>query len=129
MSGVDDVLVKGKREARVIGSAEFSARVTMDGDRHRFRCGRPFVVGDKQITCLITTRSKDCPYQRMFYLGDGPFHNADNATNWLRAAGLGGSPIRVVSGAEWHLRNGLLAGSLRLRQYSQRKQELNPVKA
>ena len=41
ISGADDALIKGKRKARVLGSPEFSARLTMDGGRHRFRAGRP----------------------------------------------------------------------------------------
>ena len=41
ISGADDALVMGKRAARVIGSHEFSAMLTMDRGRHRFRDGHP----------------------------------------------------------------------------------------
>ena len=41
ISGADDALMKGKRTARVLGSPEFSSRLTMAGGRHRFRVGRP----------------------------------------------------------------------------------------
>ena len=40
ISGADDALIKGKGTARVIGSPEFSSRLTMEGGRHRFRLGR-----------------------------------------------------------------------------------------
>ena len=41
LAGADDALMKGKITERVIGGAEFSARLTIDGGRHRFRPGRP----------------------------------------------------------------------------------------
>ena len=41
LSGADEALMKGKGTTRVIGSPEFSARLTVDGGRHRYRSGRP----------------------------------------------------------------------------------------
>jgi len=42
--GADDALIRGKRAARVIGSPNFPAKLTMDRGRHRFRAGRPACV-------------------------------------------------------------------------------------